>query len=155
MSLFNEVDVLRRLPLFSRIDAAQLKLIAFTSERLTFNDGQTLCIEGEPGDSAFVLLSGAADVVVDTPDGAMHVSTLGPGESVGEIAILCDVPRTATVRAVGEVEALRIGKDRFLQLLRELPDLAAALVAELARRLAATTGKLREATASAQDKDPS
>lgn len=153
MTLRDEVDVLRRLPLFSQIDAPQLKLIAFTSERLTFMDGQTLCIEGEPGDSAFVLLSGAADVIVDTPDGVMHVSTLESGACVGEIALLCDVPRTATVRAVGEVEALCIGKDRFLQLVRELPDLATTLVAELARRLAATTAKLRDATAAVQEKE--
>ncbi|MCG8543081.1 MAG: cyclic nucleotide-binding protein, partial [Alphaproteobacteria bacterium] len=68
-------------------------------------------------------------------------------EIVGEIAILCDVPRTATVCATSKLVTLRIAKDCFFGLVEEFPQMAVEIMRELAHRLETTTGRLREAHA--------
>ncbi len=149
MSITEEVEVLRRLPLFQRIEPRRLKLLAFTSERMVFQDGTALMQQGDPGDSAYIVLAGEADVFVSTPNGELKVATLGVNEIIGEIAILIDVPRTATVRASGQLTTLRISKDHFFRLMTEVPEMGIEVMKELARRLERTTADLREARASA------
>ena len=99
MSLAKDVEVLRNIPLFAKVEPAKLKLLAFTSERLEYMAGDELFRQGDYGDAAYIILEGEADVLVDTPEGAVKVATLGKNDIIGEIAILCDVPRTATVVA--------------------------------------------------------
>ncbi len=149
MSLQEEVDLLRRVPLFAKIEPAKLKLLAFTSERLVFAPNDVVFEQGQQGDAAYLVLRGSADVLVDTPDGQLNVATIQEHEIVGEIAILCDVPRTATVRAAAELETLRISKERFFGLIEEFPEMAVEIMRELAHRLEVTTGRLREAHAAA------
>lgn len=145
MSLTEEVDALRRVPLFANIEPAKLKLLAFTSERLNFADGQTLFRQGELGDAAYILLDGAADVVVNTPAGPRKVASIGRHQIVGEIAVLCDVPRTATVVAAGPLVTLKISKDHFLRMMGEFPQMAIEVLRELAKRLEHTTQQLQAA----------
>ena len=99
MSLAKDVEVLRNIPLFAKVEPAKLKLLAFTSERLEYMSGDELFHQGDYGDAAYIILEGEADVLVDTPQGVVKVATLGKNDIIGEIAILCDVPRTATVVA--------------------------------------------------------
>lgn len=146
MSLNEEVDLLRNIPLFSKIDPAKLKLLAFASERLTFAPGQELFHQGDTGDAAYILIDGVVDILVDGPSGDMiKVATLGKNELIGEIAILIDVPRTATARAAQEVTTLVISKDLFFRMVAEFPEMAIEIMRELAQRLEKTTGDLREA----------
>ena len=147
MGLLDEVELLRKIPIFSKIEPSKLKLLAFTSERLTYAEGDVLFEQGDAGDAAYIIIGGKADVVVDTPGGPLIVATLGENEIVGEIAILCDVPRTATVKANTEVTALRITKDLFFSLVVEFPQIAVEIMRELAHRLEVTTARLREAVA--------
>lgn len=146
MGLQDEVELLKRIPLFSGMEDSKLKLLAFTSERLTFADGETLCEEGEIGTHAFIIVSGEAEVVVATPDGPQRVAQVTSNDFVGEIAILCDTPRTATVRAIGEVVTLAISKDLFLRLIQEFPHMAVEIMRVLASRLERTTKALAQAT---------
>ena len=97
MSLNQEVELLRSVPLFAKIDQSKLKLLAFTSERLTYREGQELFQQGDMGDAAYVIVEGEVAVMIDTPSGRMQVAKMGKNAFVGEIAILCDVPRTATI----------------------------------------------------------
>jgi CRP/FNR family transcriptional regulator, cyclic AMP receptor protein len=99
MLLKDEVDLLRKVPLFAHLDPAKLKLLAFTSTRASFKPGQELFHQGDEGDAAYLILSGEAVVVADAPSGEVPVATVGQNAIIGEIAILCEVPRTATVRA--------------------------------------------------------
>ena len=147
MSLNEEVDALRRVPLFARIDPAKLKLLAYTSEKLEYQAGQDLCKQGDAGDAMFIILSGEADVVIGTPGGERAVAHLGKNSFVGEIAILCDVPRTATVRAKSKLSALRISKELFFKLVGEFPQIAVEIMRELALRLTQTTKDLAKAKA--------
>ena len=73
--------------------------------------GTDLCRQGDPGDSFFVIVDGEADVIGD----GETVRTIGPGAGVGEIALLRDIPRTATVRARENLVVMEIGRDVFLE----------------------------------------
>lgn len=145
MSLNEEVELLRNIPLFSKIDPSKLKLLAFASERITFGGGQELFHQGDHADTAYIIIEGSADVGVDTPGGEISVAQLAKNDIVGEIGILCDVPRTATIRAIDSVTTLAISKDLFFQMVREYPDMAIEIMRELADRLEKTTTQLREA----------
>lgn len=142
MLLKDEVGMLKRVPLFSGVEPSKLKLLAFTSDRVSYGPGQILFNQGDEGDAAYVILSGSADILVHSDTGQIKVAEVEPNAIVGEIAILCDVSRTATVQATGKVEALRIRKDQFLRMLRENPEMTIEIVRVLADRLSATTAEL-------------
>ncbi|MFN4310385.1 MAG: cyclic nucleotide-binding domain-containing protein [Ferrovibrio sp.] len=150
MSLNEEVELLRRIPLFAKIEASKLKLLAFTSQRLTYKPGDVLFRQGDPGDAAFVIIGGEADVMVDAPAGQLKVAHLKQNDFVGEIAILCDVPRTATVIAATEVTTLRIEKDLFFRLITDFPQIAIEIMRVLAQRLERTTADLRSLSSKLQ-----
>ena len=150
MSLQEEVEILRRIPLFARMEPARLKLLAFTSQRLSFEAGQALFHQGEPGDSAYILIEGEAEVSIDSPGGPIVVATIGRHAIIGEIAILCDVPRTATVNARTPLLTLRIDKETFFRLVNEFPQMAVEIMRELAHRLEKTNQQLRSAAAAAR-----
>jgi CRP-like cAMP-binding protein len=153
MSLKEEVDILRAIPLFSKIEPAKLKLLAFTSQRLTYAPGDELCRQGEPGDSAFIILDGDANVEIDTPAGRVTVAKVARNAVIGEIAILCDVPRTATVIAATDLAALRVSKDGFFHLVNQFPQIGVEVMHELASRLHHTTQALTTARARLNELD--
>ena len=76
MLLKDEVGMLRQVPLFSGVAPAKLKLLAFTSDRVTYAPGQMLFRQGDVGDAAYVVLSGKAEVMVDSPSGQIKVSSI-------------------------------------------------------------------------------
>lgn len=147
MSLNDDVKVLKSIPLFAKIEPAKLKLLAFTSERLTFMEGDDLFLEGDVGDAAYIILDGEASVRVGTPGGAVEVARIGRNDIVGEIAILCDIPRTATISALTDLVTLRISKDGFFHLVTQFPQVGVEIMAELAQRLQNTTQALTRARA--------
>ncbi|RWM06791.1 cyclic nucleotide-binding domain-containing protein [Mesorhizobium sp.] len=145
MLLKDEVGTLQRVPLFSGIEPTKLKLLAFTSDRVSYSSGQILFRQGDEGDAAYVILSGTADILVDSDSGPIKVAELVPNSIVGEIAILCNSNRTATVRAASPLEALRIRKDHFLRLMNEFPEMTIEILRVLADRLSHTTADLIDA----------
>lgn len=147
MSLKQEFELLRRVPFFAEIEPARLKLLAFMSERVAFEPGKQLCRQGDPADAAYLIVDGRANVIVETPGGPVIVATLGANEIVGEIAILTNVPRTATVCAKDRLVTLRIAKEPFMRMVREFPNMAVSIMQELAHRLEATNNQLSAAVA--------
>jgi CRP-like cAMP-binding protein len=145
MQLKDEVELLRRVPLFAGVAPSKLKLLAFTSDRVSYSPGQVLFNQGDPGDAAYVVLSGTADILVEAGGDQIKVATIETNSIVGEIAILCDVARTATVKASAPLETLRIRKDQFIRLLAEFPEMAVEIMRVLADRLSKTTEDLIEA----------
>jgi CRP-like cAMP-binding protein len=142
--LANEVDLLRRVPLFAGIEPSKLRLLAYTSDVVTFRQGKRLFRKGDPGDAAFIIISGEAEVIVSTDSGEIPVAVLRDGDFLGEIAILCDVARTATVRARSELKTLKISKDTLLQIIRQFPEIGIEVMRTLAHRLSHTTAELVE-----------
>lgn len=149
MSIEQEVEVLRKIPLFANIDPKKLKLMAFASERMIFKPGQALFKQGSFGDSAYIIVSGTADVLVDSPNGPISVAEMGPNDFVGEIAILCDVPRTATIQAKSELTTLKVTKDLFFRMILDFPEMGVEVMRVLAHRLENTTAQLLKARAAA------
>jgi CRP/FNR family cyclic AMP-dependent transcriptional regulator len=148
MSIEEEVEILRNIPMFRKIDPTKLKLMAFASERLMFKPDQVLVRQGELGDAAFIIVEGTAEVLIDTPDGPVAVARLKRNDIIGEIAILCDVPRTATVQAIDQLTALKITKELFFRMVSDFPDMGIEIMRSLAHRLEQTTAQLMEARAS-------
>ncbi|HEY1260044.1 MAG TPA: cyclic nucleotide-binding domain-containing protein [Stellaceae bacterium] len=150
MSLKQEFELLRRVPYFAEIEPAKLKLLAFMSERVAFDDGARLFRQGDLGDAAYLIIEGEAEVVAETPAGPVVLATVGANEIIGEMAILGNAPRSATIRAKGRLVTLRISKDPFMRMVREFPSMAVAMMQELAERLAANNNQLSAALAEVQ-----
>lgn len=144
MTLSDDVQFLRKIPMFANLGTPKLKLLAFTAERRRFRPGDYLVREGEPGACAFIVIEGDAEILIDTPRGPMAVSKAGQHDMVGEIAVLCGGPRTASVRALTPVVALSLSKDLLFCLMREFPEMAIEMMRVLAQRLERMTVLLRE-----------
>ena len=144
MSIEQEVEVLRRIPLFANVEPAKLKLMCFASERITYKGGQSLFEQGDIGDAAFIIVDGSADVIV-TRDAPIVVAQVGKNDIVGEIAILVDIPRTATVTATSELTVLKITKDLFFRMVTDFPEMGVEIMRVLAQRLEHTTAQLLQA----------
>lgn len=150
MSLEQEVELIRRFPIFNKIAPAKQKLLCFSSERLTYSQGQEIFHMGDVGDACYVVIDGTVDISVDRPNGAspLVISTVGANAILGEIAIFGSVPRTATATAKTRIEVLRISAELFRSVIRENPDAAIELIRSLAERLANTTAILTRETGS-------
>jgi CRP/FNR family cyclic AMP-dependent transcriptional regulator len=146
MNLNEEVELLKGVPIFSKVEPAKLKLLAFTSARMNFAAGQELFHQGDQGDAMYVILAGIADVLIDSDKGGqIAVAEMRKNNFVGEMAILGDVPRTATIKARESLSTLKISKDMFYRLVAEFPQMAIEVMRELAHRLEDTNQKLRAA----------
>lgn len=145
MALKEEVEQLKCVPLFADVSPAKLKLLAFTSDIVNYPAGRVLFNQGDQGDAAYVLLAGEVDVLINVAGDQLKVDAIGANEIVGEIAILCDVVRTATIKTTQPVTALRIRKEHFLKLLAEFPEMTIQIMRVLAERLNHTTAALTEA----------
>jgi CRP-like cAMP-binding protein len=120
-------DDLARVPLFDTLDSDALGAIAPWFEVQDVSAGVKLTGEGAPGYSFFVLLEGTATVTVD----GIEVRTLEPGAFFGELAILGDGRRTATVTTASPAKVLVLFGTEFRQLQQEYPDLAAQIESRL------------------------
>jgi CRP-like cAMP-binding protein len=149
MTLNADVQALKKVPLFAGVDDAKLRLLAFISERVTFKASERLVEQGEKGDAAYIILSGTADVLIATDGGVQCVARVKGNDVVGEIAILIDVPRTATVQATSDIVALAVTKENFFKLLNNFPDMAVEVMRVLAHRLERTTRDLARLRAQA------
>jgi CRP-like cAMP-binding protein len=109
--------------------------------------GDALFREGDVADAAYIILDGEAAVEVAADGGVVEVARMRRNDIVGEIAILCAIPRTATVRAVSDLVTLRVSKDGFFHLVTQFPQVGVEIMAELAARLHHTTQALTAARA--------
>ena len=145
MTLEAEVQSLRQVPMFRDVDPARLKLLAFTSERAVFEPDEVLFHQGDQADAAYIIVAGEVAVDVESPGGGrIRVAHLGRDEIVGEMGIIGDVPRNATVTAIGRTTTLKITKDLFFRLVTDFPTMAVELMRVLASRVEHTNALLRE-----------
>lgn len=135
----NEIaTMLMDIPLFAGIDRSKLKLLAFTSERVYFDQNQTVFHQGDSGDHAFVIIKGEAEVVLESDGVAKTVATLSHNEIFGELALLAKMPRTTTIRAKTPLIVLSLSRDVFMRLVEENSAIAIGMMRVLAERLAST-----------------
>ena len=129
--------LLSRVELFSGLDRLMLARLAADLDPTELVDGQSVVLQGEPGDSLYLVARGQLGVFMHTPgdDEERQVATVDQGACFGEIALLTGEPRSATVRAIGSAETLRLDRSRFVELLRREPLMGLTISATLARRL--------------------
>lgn len=144
MDIQKEAESLRNVPMFTKLDPSKLKLLAFTSQLLQFDDGEILFRMGDRADCAYVIISGEVEIMAETDSGEFVAGILGKNELVGEMAILTNSPRSATIRARGGVVALRIAEDMFLKLLAENSEVALDVMRQLSRKLARSHHQFEE-----------
>lgn len=141
MLLKEEVQLLRRIPYFAKVDPCRLKLLAFASSRVSYDANQELFHQGDAGDCAYVLLDGSADILMEAPEGEVKIGEVKGDCIVGEVCLLCDGVRTATVRTTTPVEALKICKDAFSKVLID-PGVTREVTRAFAEQLHRTTSEL-------------
>jgi CRP/FNR family cyclic AMP-dependent transcriptional regulator len=143
LDLVQETDLLRKIPMFAKLDASKLKLLAFTSEILTFENNDIVFHVGDAADCAFVIMEGAVDILTDTENGPIVQLTLQQNQLFGELALLNGVPRNATLRAQGRIKIMRITADMFLTLLTENSAMALDVMRQLSDKLAKSHQRVR------------
>jgi len=145
VDVFKEAEMLRRVPFFGGLDAAKLKLLAFTSRALKFAPGEYLMRRGEAADSAYLILDGEAEVIGETSEGEFVVGVLRSNDLTGEMGVIRNLPRGASVRAKTRVRALRIASEVFLGLITENPECALDVMRQLSARIDASNARLASA----------
>nr|PZN82087.1 MAG: cyclic nucleotide-binding protein [Pseudomonadota bacterium] len=135
MTIEDEIRTLQQIPMFRDLDASKLKLLAFAGQRITCRKGDLLFDEGDPPDAVYVILDGEVDVLRSGPAGEVLLARLGRNELIGEIGVLCNKCRNARIVAYSDVQALRIEKMTFMQIVQQVPKLAMAIIRELSERL--------------------
>jgi len=125
-----EPMALRASPIFAELSQHDLQKVVAVGRRESFEPGQVIVTKGEMGDAMYVVLAGSAEVDVG---GRFH--TLKPGDFFGEMALVAAKKRTATVKAVDTVEALRIPGEGFRSFLLENPAVSVAILKAVVERL--------------------
>lgn len=140
-------EALESSAVFSNLAAPDLDWVLEGADTLRFGSGETVLRRGDPSDHVLIVLTGS--LVVETGNsgaGPVAMNRLEPGELVGELGVLRDVPRTATVKALEPCELLRIPQSAFLALLIAHPALAIRLLGVVTDRLRHLTDRIEELT---------
>jgi CRP-like cAMP-binding protein len=127
-----KVELLKKVPLFSKLDKKGLQDVAHIADELDLPVGKEMATEGDRGREFFVLLDGEADVT----KGGSRINTMKKGDFFGEIALVTKMPRTATVTATSDVDVLVITERDFDALLKKSPEIGRAIAEALAERVA-------------------
>jgi len=130
-------DLLSRVPLFAALEPEDLARIARVTQQRAFAEGEDIFQIGEPGRCLYILTSGAVQILHPNRPATFQLARIGPGEFIGEMALLNDSPRSATARAAEPVEALVLDKVEFRQLVLEQPEVGLKLLEVLSKRIRA------------------
>jgi CRP/FNR family cyclic AMP-dependent transcriptional regulator len=134
----SDLDLLKTVPMFASCTRKELGAISRIAKRVSFDEGDEICREGETGVGLHVIVEGETKVQI----GGRTRRRLGPGAFFGEIALLDGGPRTATVLAETPVETIAIPVWNFKQLLKSQPTLALKMLEEVSRRVRSSESSL-------------
>jgi hypothetical protein len=127
-----ELAIMRRLPMFAPLPLTALEHLARSLELVAFGIGERVIIQGEPGDAFYLIEKGAVEILHD----GHREATLGPGDGFGEIALLSDRPRTASVDVIDPLVGYRLPRAAFLEAVTGSPHSVLAADEMMSRRLA-------------------
>jgi hypothetical protein len=146
LTTIEKMMLLRQVPIFSELDAADLEELAAIVEERILNADKDLFREGDVGDAVYLIVKGKVRVLVGGTGGRPEttINELGPGACIGEMAVLDASARSATVRSLERTRALRVPGEGFKRLMTERPEMSEAIVAELVRRLRDVTTKMAQ-----------
>ncbi len=124
MDFLKDAEQLRAIGLFAQLDDSRLKLLAFASEEVSFDDGDIVFSMNAVSDSAYVVMSGELQGVCEPRGGRRTACGFRQKRCGGEMGVIRNQPRSATLKAHGPVRCLRILTDDFLNLLRDNPEVS-------------------------------
>jgi hypothetical protein len=136
LTAVEKMMLIRQVPILGDLDAEDLEELATIVEERRVDAGKDLFREGDAGDAVYLIVKGTVRVIVgggDRPE--RTINELGPGQCIGEMAVLDASPRSATVRATDRVRTLRVPGEGFKRVMSERPEMSAAIVAELVKRM--------------------
>ena len=142
MNIITDAEQLRKIALFAQLDAGRLKRLAFASEESSFDDGDIIFTIHSGSDSVYVIMSGEVGIFINEEASGDPVAVLSTSDVVGEMGVIANQPRSATLRAQGEVRCLRILADDFMDLMRDNPEVSLSVLRQLVDRLTRTTQAL-------------
>jgi len=142
LDLAEETDLLRKIPMFAKMETSKLKLLAFASEMVSFEDGDIVFNSGDSADYAYVIMEGAVDIVTETDKGPIVSFTLSQNQLIGELGVLNNTPRIATLIANGNLRAMKITAEMFFRILRENSEVALDVIRMLSDKVTRTNEQL-------------
>jgi CRP/FNR family transcriptional regulator, cyclic AMP receptor protein len=138
------VSILKHVPLFAELANAELEIVAAASRRKHYPKGSIVFHEGDRGDYLCVILSGRVKVtLLGTHGRETIIRILEQYDFLGEMALIDEAPRSATVVAIEAVEVMEIAREAFLPLVRAQPAIALKVMTQLARALRWTDEQIR------------
>ncbi len=141
LSIMERILFLQRVPLFSELPPAELKQVAAIAYEHMYSEDEEIAHQGEQGDEMYIIVDGEVLVLAEPENGhTEELARRGPGEYVGEMAIISHEPRMASLRAAGDVRMLCIGQKEFEGIIRERPETSLAVIRELIVRLKEAQG---------------
>ncbi len=144
MDLAEEIDLLRKIPMFAKMETSKLKLLAFASEIVTFDDGDVVFNSGDSADFAYVIMDGAVDIVTETDAGPVVIGSLMQNQLIGELGLLNNAPRNATLVSKGELRVMKITGEMFFRLLRENSEVALDVIRMLSNKLSKSHAQVEQ-----------
>ena len=143
MSAKETTQILAKVPLFQGLSTRQIQGLAQTATQRKFAAGEQIVTQGEGGIGLYVILSGQAEAIHTRVDGEqVVVNTFGPTDFFGELAMLSDEPRTASVVATEDAECLVLTRWEFLGKLKADAEMSVLILQELAKRFQRALGVL-------------
>ena len=135
-TMLSNLDLLRRVPLFTLLTVAQAEVISGAVIKQRFKRGEALVAQGQKSDSLFILLTGRARVMTSDSRGReVILATLAPGDYLGEMSIIDNQPHSATVRAEVQTDVLMLGRAEFARCLTENASMSLVVMRGLVKRL--------------------
>jgi diguanylate cyclase (GGDEF)-like protein len=128
-------ELLARVPLLHELGQEELEAIASLTRRERFRSGTDIVEIGAPGRSLYLIVDGLVQVIYPSTTGDFELARLGAGDFFGEMALLNDKPRSATVRALCPVDVLTLDREDFRRLVAETPGIALRILAALSTRI--------------------
>ena len=142
LTTLERVLFLKGVSLFKEVPGDDLAGIAQESSVAEFKDGNDVFRHGDTGDALFLIVSGKVRIHIGSSD----IARLGEGECFGEMAILDNAPRSATVTALGDLVTLKITQEDFFEILADRPEIARSVFSVLTARLRTADAEIRRLT---------
>ncbi len=144
VQLDERISLIQQIGLFRGVDPTELESIAQQMTETSFRDGEVAFLEGDTGDRLYLILTGAMHVYVEREGSVISYDHLQPGECFGEMALVEEAPRSATVKSEGTSLCLTLSKEDLLDLMNRQPNIALGMIKGLVGRLRGTNVQLQE-----------
>lgn len=145
MALDDDIRILSGVSLFEGFTREQLRLMAFGAESMTLSAGRDIYGEGAFADCAFIVASGSVVLFTEHDNRRQVIETLGPGQIMGEFALIAEGRRMTSAMTESETRLIRVSRSTFHRILEEFPETAMRLHQRISKNLQAMISRMEEA----------